>query len=492
MQLPAKRGAMLKFKRGLFALMFITVPVLFLQLESQQPYTQHQPSSAHASASLWKQKDGGRLNSTDASKSSDDKPASTPRVWRRLAVNPSSSFGVDDRFVDLQQAGVYTFHNVCVVEAIDNSDIEVQPGKSFDLRHIQPKQLVVYDAANDTERRLQVNASWHDYVEWQAWNFTFTTSPIPSEFSYVDDYPAYFAITTCDNNLFHFWHDHARDLFTALKLTNRLRPQHKNQLLYKEPIWDALPLRSMRDCMQPARFEDLLLAMPFRLWHDTFHKLPHGTCFRDAVFGSPQMGAAPGEAEDFVAESTSTDNHPCDRPRVTFIQRQRTRILLNMDQLYAAVRRLGFRNVNVYNFETLSTLEQLRVVRCTDVLIGVHGQGLAWHTFMRRGGRAAIVEIAWPHQHWPFYYASRARQYGQSAAKVTAKRVQPDWDAWNQWFTDTHHRLPDESEMQGALNGNTSRGDWGSVWKFADAEVDVTTFVKEFSRVAEEVKLQPE
>ena len=50
----------------------------------------------------------------------------------------------------------------------------------------------------------------------------------------------------------------------------------------------------------------------------------------------------------------------------------------------------------------LPLVEQVSVVTCCDVLLGVHGAGLAWGSFLRPGGH--VVEVAWPHEQLHFYY----------------------------------------------------------------------------------------
>ena len=74
-----------------------------------------------------------------------------------------------------------------------------------------------------------------------------------------------------------------------------------------------------------------------------------------------------------------------------------------MDQLQQSAIKIGFNNTIVTVFEDISTMDQMKIVRCTDIFIGVHGAGLAWGLFLRKG--AALVEIAWPKHGWPFLYS---------------------------------------------------------------------------------------
>ena len=42
------------------------------------------------------------------------------------------------------------------------------------------------------------------------------------------------------------------------------------------------------------------------------------------------------------------------------------------------------------------------MIACTDILVGVEGAGLEWLYFMGKG--KALLELAWPDQHWNFFY----------------------------------------------------------------------------------------
>lgn len=82
---------------------------------------------------------------------------------------------------------------------------------------------------------------------------------------------------------------------------------------------------------------------------------------------------------------------------VTFVDRQSSRRLRNQTALLAALQeRRGLHvTVRAIDFAALPFAEQLRVVRETDVLVGVHGAGLTHAMFLREGA-TAVVEILPP------------------------------------------------------------------------------------------------
>jgi protein O-GlcNAc transferase len=77
---------------------------------------------------------------------------------------------------------------------------------------------------------------------------------------------------------------------------------------------------------------------------------------------------------------------------VTYVRRTHTRRLIREEQHLAALRReIPHMSLEVVTFEDLTFTQQLEVVRRTDVLLGVHGAGLAHAFFLRPG--SAVVEI---------------------------------------------------------------------------------------------------
>jgi protein O-GlcNAc transferase len=76
---------------------------------------------------------------------------------------------------------------------------------------------------------------------------------------------------------------------------------------------------------------------------------------------------------------------------VTYIQRTNTRKLINETEHIESLKKIPHISLEVVDFEKLTFPRQLGIVRRTDVLVGVHGAGLAHTLFLRPG--SAIVEI---------------------------------------------------------------------------------------------------
>ena len=93
--------------------------------------------------------------------------------------------------------------------------------------------------------------------------------------------------------------------------------------------------------------------------------------------------------------------------RLTIINRKgRTRRLTNMDELETAGVALGY-DVRVVSFELLTIAQQLKIVSTeTDVLMGMHGNGIMWLQFLPP--RSVIIELI------GVWYSPYARLWGHT------------------------------------------------------------------------------
>ncbi|KAH8909280.1 hypothetical protein BR93DRAFT_875933 [Coniochaeta sp. PMI_546] len=78
---------------------------------------------------------------------------------------------------------------------------------------------------------------------------------------------------------------------------------------------------------------------------------------------------------------------------VTFIDRKESRRLKDQDALFTALRQeIPHIKLSAVDFAAITFAEQLRIIRDTDVLVGVHGAGLT-HTMFMREKTGVIVEL---------------------------------------------------------------------------------------------------
>ena len=134
-----------------------------------------------------------------------------------------------------------------------------------------------------------------------------------------------------------------------------------------------------------------------------------------------------------VLKFYSIDQEPknLDSPLIlTFVDRKEKRRLINKD-LYVEKLRSKFPAVKIQmvNFATLSFVEQIRIARRTDILVGVHGAGLTHALFQRPG--SAVVEII-PHSlaHKGFRNLAKLLGHGYFSSHADDRPTTTAKDAW--------------------------------------------------------------
>ena len=75
-------------------------------------------------------------------------------------------------------------------------------------------------------------------------------------------------------------------------------------------------------------------------------------------------------------------------------------MLLNVDEIRQAFIGHGYDNVAVLSLERYSMPQQLQVIKCTRILVGVQGAGLTWALFLPTA--ATVIEITFLNWHARF------------------------------------------------------------------------------------------
>ncbi|MCJ1381484.1 hypothetical protein MMC17_004595 [Xylographa soralifera] len=129
--------------------------------------------------------------------------------------------------------------------------------------------------------------------------------------------------------------------------------------------------------------------------------------------------------------SIDTELKNLDSPLLlTFIDRKEKRRLINKD-LYIEKLRSKFPAIEIQmvDFAALSFVEQIRIARRTDILVGVHGAGLTHELFLRAG--SAVVEII-PHSlaHKGFRNLAKLLGHGYFSSHADDRPTTTVKDAW--------------------------------------------------------------
>lgn len=130
-----------------------------------------------------------------------------------------------------------------------------------------------------------------------------------------------------------------------------------------------------------------------------------------------------GENRELVSLSllsTATPLIACRRTRVTLIQRTQRYKITNLADVEAQIRQGFGDSMSLFEtvfLENMTIASQMEHMANTDVLIGVHGNGLSWSYIMPPNG--AIIEL-WPNVPYNANFKNFALRHGLFHAKVAA------------------------------------------------------------------------
>ncbi len=267
-------------------------------------------------------------------------------------------------------------------------------------------------------------------------------------------------------------------LYGVLHATNILHSNktEKSQVFYRHPM---IGTGGFQDCRNHHQFEMLAVAMEVNVNHNVYHAFDK-ICYKNAVFGWIPMHV---EAAKYVVQHIAFDIRTCQPNTVTIIQRK-YRQILNIHELKIVSVNLGF-NTNIVMFENMSAMEQYRIVRCTDILVGINGMGMEWAVFMRQG--RAMLELSW--KQFGFLFSKYAGHGGLHTAKLSAKRLYLNWNSFSQMCREG--RNISESEKVAILGREIIlRAD--NPYKWGDAEFDVSKFKVKLRQLATKVLINTE
>jgi hypothetical protein len=231
---------------------------------------------------------------------------------------------------------------------------------------------------------------------------------------------------TCEASVAHFFEDEASRVFWAMDATKQLPPLPSNDT--RQYDGNAVAVFQPRHLFDNKRGCHGLRLMPLYQalgvpagWAKWYGLFEHGTCFRHAVWATRR--ASVPRVISFIANhgrASSDDGGtlarlPCDR--TVLIVKRRFRRIVNHDAMVASVRRLNM-TVNEVYFEGMPTSLQLATARCSHVIAGVQGGGLAWANGARAGGH--LFEFVY---HGFSSVASMTATVGHGYYKSTAHRA---------------------------------------------------------------------
>jgi len=377
---------------------------------------------------------------------------------RRTTFRPDPEGNIEDLQHTFRPIS-HVFHNLCIEEDTNGPYIRLDDKGTF----TKMKKIVVYNSQIDGFRLLDTNTNPSTRDESPStWPIHYTTQNIPDTSTLITSHPAYFVATSCLGNLYHFWHDITLGLYKLLKKSNRLGSVVKNQLYYRMPMIKYMEAR----CFTHTRYQDILFALSVRRFHDVYHAADNHVCYTNAVFGN--IGSA-GQREvvNYLLRFTNRSDEMCTPGTITIVQRV-ARKILNIEALVNAIKHIPNTHTQVVIFEHIpNMLEQLRIVRCTDLLIGVQGAGLQWAMFMRPN--TALLELYW--KYWKRIYSNILKgSNGMHTDALYATEVYLNWTSYRHRFNEN----PSEERKKELYKTPGVR--WSNHWQIADGIFDPVQF----------------
>ena len=150
------------------------------------------------------------------------------------------------------------------------------------------------------------------------------------------------------------------------------------------------------------------------------------------INGVRRTTAALQRVNDYLEVTTK---HQCTSKYALFIQRNRTRHILNINDLMKVATSKGYSDVRMLYFENKTFAEQWALVRCAELYVGAQGAGLTWFMFLSPG--TTFVELVFDGWH-PFYRdCSSTFRHDVTTLGFTCDRITPDvvWRKYAKlWF----------------------------------------------------------
>jgi len=159
--------------------------------------------------------------------------------------------------------------------------------------------------------------------------------------------------------------------------------------------------------------------------------------------------------------------------QVTMIKRKKNRLLLNEKELLEEMSRREGARVSGYCFEDLDFAEQVRIISESDILIGMHGAGMAHLFFLRPG--STLIEI--------FPYKFRKSVYQNFAHMIGLTYLSFQNEFPERTFFPKVKGLSKEEILAKPMRMNSQV--WRDVWRNQDTLLDIPSFMKLFDMALE-------
>ncbi len=280
---------------------------------------------------------------------------------------------------------------------------------------------------------------------------------------------------------------HAHMVYTGHPISNKALDYGLNETTITMPAYNLLKLFSAKQQILPA---------------SSFEKQ---MCFKNAVFYRSDVTSKKRMTEklsswnsfyrrdmaNYIIEKRGIhyDNVTCSMSRlVTIVERPKDRLILNIKKIVNSIRSANIANVTLARMETLTIDQQIQLVHCSDVYVGVHGAALQWAMFLRKG--STLIEIAWPDNNWTFRFTGERYKHDQNIKKIQIKVPQKDLMVDNVSLVKHMYNMADKHDnkhyygkkryIEKVVKGKVKTIDMhgNNPYHFASILLDVKVFIK--------------
>ena len=227
-----------------------------------------------------------------------------------------------------------------------------------------------------------------------------------------------------------------------------------------------------------------LLASGFRAVSDFGHVMQEFAplCFKNAIFGHPPS-ESPRDV-DVIKRGLQRQfsiNSSCSSHHVLLLQRAKTRVILNADEIAAAIQSQLQAQVVIENFDSKSFASQLEIVQCSTVFIGVQGAGLSWYRFLPHN--AILLELYY--DNWGPKFVSRAsvKRPDIKGRTIHCESVTDEslWASYAKKWFDHEGDLNEDMREKIRRRSKENPALYGSVWKDSNVNCSVADVVAQLS-----------
>ena len=286
--------------------------------------------------------------------------------------------------------------NVCVLP----------DSKSFKANGTFIMKLVSYDnKMNTSQVKFPINYR-NKHSKNNSWILNNSCEMLPPDDFQIQNAVAFFPEYWRDSNqIFLLWHDQLPTALGLMEFGATHIPSEEFRNLKKHLIVPSkINMRS--DFLETFLSLGYSSIVPFA---DVTQSQP--TCFEYGIFRGMRGCKNKTHLNRHIQKTVQEDwqrsiatNGSCRNKHITFIERNRTRFILNLNSLVDISRKMfNQTRVVVEQFEKYSLSEQWRKIRCTSVFIAVQGAALSWYPFLP--ANASVLEIVYPG--WHSRYAKR-------------------------------------------------------------------------------------